>query len=64
MTFEYVIPGETVVKRQFVHNVIEHDTFAVIVAGAIVATVPYDRARAFWLGKVELSELVNNANQT
>ena len=60
MTFEYVIPGETVVKRCFAHELLERDLFSVIVAGEIVATVSYDLARQYWVGKITLQELINH----
>ena len=58
MTFEYQA-GETVVRRDFAADVLESDTFSIIVSDELLTVVSYDQARRFWLGKISLDELVN-----
>ena len=50
MTFEYQA-GETVVRRDFAADVLESDTFSILIDDELLATVPYDRARRFLVGK-------------
>ena len=61
MTFEYKIPSDqTTVKRLFLADTLQADRFSVCVAGEQVAEVDYGTARRFWLGKIDLAELVKD----
>ena len=56
---QYELPAsQTIIKRLFIADTVEADNFAVIVSGETVATVGYDAARRFWLGRIDLAELV------
>lgn len=56
--FEYTIPGETTVRRTFAHAEIEHDLFDLLVGGELVATIGYQLARRYWLGRISLADLL------
>jgi len=60
MTFEYVVPGETVVKRLFLTDRLQDDYFAVVVADENICEVDYDLARQYWIGSITLQELINH----
>ena len=56
--FEYVIPGETTIKRRFEHDILQRDCFDVLIAGELVATLDYATARRYWLGRLPLSDIL------
>ena len=60
MTFEYVVPGETVVKRLFLTDRLQDDYFAVVVADENICEIGYDLARQYLIGKITLQELINH----
>ena len=60
MTFEYVVPGETVVKRLFLTDRLQDDSFAVIVDDDNICEISYDLARQYWIGSLTLQELINH----
>ena len=59
--FEYVIPGETTVKRLFKHALMTHDLFAILVDGETVATVNFETAQSYWQGKKTLEQIAGAA---
>jgi len=62
--FEYVIPGETTVKRLFRHDLMTNDLWAILIDGETVATVNYDQARAYWLGNTTLGAIIAGEEET
>lgn len=59
--FEYVIPGETTVKRLFTHDEMSHDLFAIEIAGVTVTTVTFATAREYWRGTTTLAAILEDA---
>ena len=47
------------VRRMGESDKMHADRWAITTNGETVATVSYDQARRFWLGKISLAELVN-----
>ena len=56
--FEYVLPGETTIKRRFDADDLAHDSFDIYAAGELVATLDYAAARRYWLGRLHLSDIL------
>ena len=60
MTFQYEIPAsETTVRRLFTDDVLQHDQFAIEIDGSTVATIDYELARSYWMGKTTLAAIVD-----
>ena len=58
MTFEYVVPGESEVKRTFAHDEMAKDLYDILIAGEVVATVDFKTARAYWIGRLKLADIL------
>lgn len=58
MKFEYVLPAETIVKRTFSHDRMQDDLYDLLIDGATVATMDYETARAYWMGRTTIAAIL------
>lgn len=61
--FEYTIPGESEVKRTFAHDEMAKDLYDILIAGEVVATVDFKTARGYWIGRLKLSDILDNTTE-
>ena len=58
--FEYVTPDKTTVRRLFAYDNMEKDRYEIIAGDAILAVVDFKTARAYWMGRLSLAEILDS----
>lgn len=56
--YSYVIPSQLTIKRLHTAATMSADTFAVLLDGARLAVLDWPAARALWLGKMTLGQVM------
>jgi hypothetical protein len=58
MTFEYVTPNKTTVRRLFVDDAMKKDRYEIVAGDVVLAVVDFKMARAYWIGRLSLDDIL------